>query len=72
VDKAWGEPLLGPYLVVVMIGGFLLATKAALTRSLDRWLAGGLAAFAIASGLAMRIAPTATWERIAKMVTGQS
>ena len=70
VGNAWG-PFLGPYLVVVMIGLFL-ATKTALTRSFDRWLAGGLAAFAITSVLAMRIAPTATWERIAKFVVGQS
>jgi hypothetical protein len=67
VQNAWG-PLLGPYLVVVMIGGLFLAAKTALTRSFDRWLAGGLAAFAITSALAMRIAPTATWERIAKLV----
>jgi hypothetical protein len=71
MENAWG-PLFGPNLIVVTIGGLFLATKTALTRSFDRWLAGGLVALAIASLLLMRIAPTATWERIAKFVIGQS
>jgi len=62
----------GPYLVPLAIGVLFFATKTALTRSVDRWLAGGLAARAVISAVTMQIAPTATWERIASFLTGGS
>jgi hypothetical protein len=63
VEAVWG-PLFGPNLIVIAIGAVFLAIKTALTRSFDRWLAGGSVLMAIVCALAMRIGPTATWERI--------
>ena len=56
----------GPYFFSLIIGLAFLATKTALTRSFDRWLAGGLTALIVADALTMRIGPTATWEQIAQ------
>ncbi len=64
----WGH-VFGPHLVPLSIGVLFLATKSALTRSVDRWFAGGLAACALINALGMQIASTATWERIATALT---
>lgn len=67
-SNLWGH-WFGPHLVPLSIGVLFLAAKAALTRSVDRWFAGGLAASALISALGMQIARTAIWERIATALT---
>ncbi len=67
-SNLWGH-WFGPHLVALAVGVLFLATKSALTRSVDRWFAGGLAASALISALGMRIASTAAWERIATFLT---
>jgi hypothetical protein len=61
--------LFGPHLIPLSIGLLFLATKSVLTRSVDRWLAGGLAACALINALGMQVASTAAWERIATVLT---
>ena len=64
----WGH-LFGPHLVPLAVGVLFLAVKTALTRSVDRWFAGGLAVSALISALGMQIAATPTWEQIATALT---
>jgi hypothetical protein len=64
----WGH-VFGPHLVPLAIGVLFLAIKSALTRSVDLWLAGGLAACALINALGMQVASTQTWERIATALT---
>lgn len=67
-SNIWGH-WFGPHLVPLAVGVLFLAAKTALTRSLDRWFAGGLVACALINALGMRIASTAVWERIATALT---
>jgi hypothetical protein len=61
--------LFGPYFIPLLLGVGFLAIKTALTRSFDRWFAGGLATLLVADVLTMTVARTATWERIANFLT---
>ncbi len=67
-SNIWGH-VFGPHLVPLSVGVLFLAVKSALTRSVDRWFAAGLAGSALISALGMQIASTPTWERIATALT---
>jgi hypothetical protein len=54
----------GPYFFPIIFGLVFFAAKTALTRSVDRWLAGGMAVLIVADAIAVKIGPTAIWERI--------
>jgi len=60
----WGR-LFGPFFTPVVVGVVFFAAKGLWTRSFDRWLASGLAAFVVASVFIMRVAPTEPWARFA-------
>lgn len=62
------EQWLGAFFPKLVIGAAFLLVKTAVTRRLDRWLAGGLAVLAIVSLLTWQIAPTAAWERVANFL----
>jgi hypothetical protein len=62
------DGLFGPYFFPLMLGLMFFVTKTVLTRSFDRWLAGGLVALIVADALAMKIGPTAGWERVAQFL----
>jgi hypothetical protein len=65
----WGD-LFGPYFIPLVIGAGFLAAKTALTRSLDRWLAGGLAAVIVSDAIIMAIARSPGWERFVHSLLG--
>jgi hypothetical protein len=58
----------GPYFYPLVVGVGFLATKTALTRTFDRWLAGGLAALIVIDLVAMNVARTNTWESVAQLL----
>jgi hypothetical protein len=60
----WGG-LFGPYFTPLVVGALFFAAKGALTRSFDRWYAGGFAVLVIVSACVMKLAPTPAWERFA-------
>jgi hypothetical protein len=62
--------LFGPFFPPLVIGITFLLLKTALTRTFDRWLTGGLVAFAMIGVFMMKIAPTAAWENVARFLTG--
>jgi len=64
----WGA-VFGPFFAPLVIGAVVLAVKTALTRSFDRWLAGGLVVLAMIGAFIMRIAPTAVWESFTNFLT---
>ena len=64
----WGH-LFGPLGSSLVIGVVFLAVKCAVTRSFDRWLAGGLAALAVVGLLMMKLATSAFWESVAGFLT---
>jgi hypothetical protein len=55
---------------VVAFGGLLLALRSILQRSLDRWLAAGLAAMALVLFAAVQAATSAWWSHVALEVFG--
>lgn len=54
----------GSYFVILVVGALLLVVKTALTRSFDRWFAGGYAALVVACGCIEAVARSATWEHL--------
>lgn len=59
------ERLFGPFFFTLVLGVILLAARCALTRSLDRWFAAGLAALIALDGAIMWIARTEMWNSFA-------
>lgn len=57
--------LFGPFFSTLVIGFFLLILNWALTRSLDRWLAVGLAGLVLVNALTMQLATTGVWRGVA-------
>jgi hypothetical protein len=64
---AWGR-LFGPFFAPIVIGAAFLALKTALTRSFDRWFAGGFVVLSLIGAFIMLIAPTASWENLASFM----
>ena len=67
-SNVWGH-VFGPHLIPLAVGVLFLSTKSALTRSFDRWFAGGLAGCALLFALGMHLAPTAAWDRFVTFLT---
>lgn len=57
--------IFGPYLIPLVIGGAFFAAKTVLTRSWDRWLAGGYCALVLVDASILAVAHSATWAEIA-------
>jgi hypothetical protein len=64
------EAIFGPFLGMIVFGTLLLIVKTVLTRSVDRWFAGGFAVLAVACVLTMRVATTPAWQALADWVVG--
>ncbi|MGR9074023.1 MAG: hypothetical protein ACU833_13250 [Gammaproteobacteria bacterium] len=64
VGRPW-EAVFGPFFWTLAVGAGLLAAKCLLARSLDRWLAAGVAGLAVLDALIMQLAATDAWERFA-------
>ncbi|MFG0283486.1 MAG: hypothetical protein ACF8R7_03610 [Phycisphaerales bacterium JB039] len=62
------ERLCGPYLATMALGVLLLAVRCALTRSFDRWLAGGVGVLNVTSLATMANARTGAWDAFASLV----
>lgn len=60
----WGG-LFGPFFVPVVIGALFFVANWALTRSFNRWFAGGFVVLAVICAFTMRLAPTHAWEQFA-------
>lgn len=58
------ESLFGPFFMTLVVGAGLLALQSALTRSFDRWFAGGLAGLAAASVLMTRGGTSDVWAAV--------
>jgi hypothetical protein len=67
-ETVWGT-LLGGYVTPLLIGVLFVAVSTAVTRTLDRWFAGGFAALVAIWLLVMQLARTAIWERITTYLT---
>ncbi len=67
-SNLWGH-VFGPHLVPLAIGVLFLATKSALTRSVDRWFAGGLVGCALFFAFGMHLASTPAWAHFAALLT---
>jgi hypothetical protein len=63
----WG-PFFGPFLTALAIGVLFLVAKALVTRSFDRWFAGGFGVLAVVDVFIMRLAPTNAWGRFAALL----
>ncbi len=64
------EPVLGPSLGVLVIGGVLLVAKWALTRSFDKWFAISYGLVVATFLLTMQVARTDAWGRFVDFVVG--
>jgi hypothetical protein len=62
-DTFW-EHVFGSYFIPLVIGLLFLAIKTALTRSFDRWLAGGVGALIASSAVIIAVAHTEPWARL--------
>jgi hypothetical protein len=62
--------LLGPFFSTQVLCGLLVAIQFALTRTLDRWFAGGALAMTIFYMLVMRLATTDAWASLASLLVG--
>jgi hypothetical protein len=60
----WGS-LFGPFFTPVVIGAAFFAAKWLVTRSFDRWFAGGYAVLVVVCAFTMKLAPTHAWEQFA-------
>jgi hypothetical protein len=63
----WGT-IFGPFFTPLVVGAVLLGVKSVLTRSFDRWYTAGYAGLAVAGAFAMRLAPSAAWDRLAGLL----
>lgn len=59
------DHLFGPFFFTLVFGGLLLLGRCLVTRSFDRWFAGGYAALVLANFAMMRLATTGVWSGIA-------
>lgn len=60
----WGG-LFGPFFTPLVIGAVFFGARWLLTRSFDRWFAGGYAVLVVISAFIMKLAPTHAWEQFA-------
>jgi hypothetical protein len=59
------EKAFGPFFATLIVGGVFLVVKSLLTRSLDRWYAGGYIGLSIAFAFIMQLARTSAWDEFA-------
>lgn len=64
------DRLLGPFFSTQVLCLVLVAVQTAMTRSLDRWFAGGVVAMTVFYMLVMRVATTDAWMSFASLVAG--
>ncbi len=64
------DRLFGPFFLTLVFGGLVLAGRCLVTRSFDRWFAGGYAVLVIANCAMMQLATSGLWTGIAHALAG--
>lgn len=64
------ERVFGPFFWTLVLGVALVAVRCVLTRSVDRWFAGGAAALIALNAGIVAIAPTKAWAAFATLLLG--
>ncbi len=67
VGGVW-EKWFGPFFMTLLLSAALLLVRSALTRSIDRIFAGGVAILIASSIFIMQIAPTRAWDAFASLL----
>lgn len=69
VGTLW-DRLFGPFFAAVVLGVILFALRTLLTRTVDRWLAGNIAALVLVSAFIVWFARTPVWHAISSAIIG--
>ncbi|XVJ58409.1 MAG: hypothetical protein HEQ23_03015 [Tepidisphaera sp.] len=64
------ERVFGPFFWTLVLGVVLVAIRCAITRSVDRWFAGGMAALIALNAGIVAIGPTPAWAAFARLLLG--